>query len=159
MKSATADAKPAWLASPRDIVSANVCRLSGKRPAGGCDSVQVALPDGSTTQRTQVMSEYFVRGTEPTDTCHLHVGRSLLAKMGEWFRDSPPVERNGPVDAAPAATDVPAAGTPAEGEEQAAAEGEPKKKRGFWSRVFGRGERSAEEKKAEEEKKKARPRP
>jgi 1A family penicillin-binding protein len=162
MKSATTGAKSEWIPTPRNIVSVTVCRLSGKRPASGCDSAQVTLSDGSTTERSMLMTEVFVRGTEPTDTCHLHVGRSLLAKMGDWFKDSPSAERNSPGDAAPAAAAPAVAEARAEAEDETKAKPEePKKKRGFWSRIFGRGDKDDDDKKkAEEEKKqKARPRP
>jgi membrane carboxypeptidase/penicillin-binding protein len=152
MKSATANAKAEWIPTPKNIVSVSVCRLSGKRPASGCDSAHVTLPDGSTTERSMISSEYFVRGTEPTDTCHLHVGRSLLAKMGDWFRDAPSAERNSAIDAAPAAS-APVVEERAEAaEETKAAPEEPKKKRGFWSRVFGRGDKDEDKKKDEQKK-------
>ena len=43
MKRATRSDKPDWLEKPDNIVSANVCRMSGKLPNGGCDSVQVVI--------------------------------------------------------------------------------------------------------------------
>ena len=61
MKTATAGSKPAWFSPPKNIVSASICKLSGKRPASGCDSVHVSLEDGSTTERSMIMTEYFVR--------------------------------------------------------------------------------------------------
>jgi membrane carboxypeptidase/penicillin-binding protein len=148
MKAATADAKAAWIATPKNIVSVNVCRLSGKRPAGGCDSVHVALEDGGTTERSMLMTEYFVRGTEPTDTCHLHVGRSLFARMGDWFKDQP----GAAVPRAPGGLDEANAPAPAVAERAAAdtpkvePEEPQKKKRGFWSRVFGRRDKKDEPK-------------
>jgi penicillin-binding protein 1A len=148
MKAATAEDKPAWFKPPKDIVSVSICRLSGKRPAGGCDHAQVVLDDGSTTEKSMVSTEYFVRGTEPTDTCHLHIGRSLFAKMGDWFRDSPPVQHNRPDIAAAEPAPAPAAddAAPASKETEAAEE-EPKKKRGFWSRLFGRGDKKNDQRK------------
>lgn len=150
MKAATAADKPAWFTPPKDIVSVSICRLSGKRPAAGCDHAQEVLKDGSSAERSTVTTEYFVRGTEPAEICHLHVGRSLLAKMGDWFRDAPPVQHERPdiAIAEPSAAPV-ADAAPASNETDAAAEA-PKKKRGFWSRVFGRGDKN--EKKATEKK-------
>ncbi len=147
MKAATDGDEPAWFTPPKDIVSASICRLSGKRPAGGCDSAHVVLDDGTTAERSMVTTEYFVRGTEPQDTCHLHVGRSLFAKMGDWFRPAPSVSGERPtvavVEPARPAPEADAARASNEAKVEPEA---PKKKRGFWSRVFGRGEKKSEEK-------------
>ncbi|HTM31977.1 MAG TPA: PBP1A family penicillin-binding protein, partial [Vicinamibacterales bacterium] len=150
MKTATASDKPDWLAPPKDIVTVSICKLSGKRPASGCDSVQVVKDDGSTTERSMIVNEYFVRGTEPQEYCDQHVGRSLFAKMGDWFRDSPKAEHDRPEVAAPEPT-APAAGSAdaAHATAEAKADEQPKKKRGFWSRVFGRGDKDDEKKKDE----------
>ncbi len=149
MKTATANDASAWIATPKNIVTVEVCRLSGKRPAGGCAHVQVALEDGSTTERSMLYGEQFVRGTEPTDTCHLHVGRSIFARMGDWFSGSPSATSRSTsvADAAPAAAPAAEAATP---EAVAAVEVEEQpKKRGFWSRLFGRGDK--DDKKKEDE--------
>ena len=150
MKTATASHKAGWFNPPKDIVGIGICRLSGKRPAAGCGSVQVVNDDGSTSEKSMLMTDYFVRGTEPTETCHLHVGRSLFAKMGDWFRDTPKVEGVKP-DVAVTESPAPAAtadAARASNDTKAEAE-EPKKKRGFWSRLFGRGEKKEEKKKEE----------
>jgi len=155
MKGATASAKPEWLAPPDDIVSVSICRLSGKRPAPGCDSAHVVLDDGTTAERSTVMTEYFVRGTEPQDTCNLHVGRSLFARVGDWLREAPTVahEQRPEVAATPPASPAPAANA-ARGSAEVRAAETPAKKRGFWSRIFGRGDKGEEKKKDEK-----RPRP
>jgi 1A family penicillin-binding protein len=148
MKAATSRDEPRWLKAPKGIVTVQVCRLSGKLPAGGCDGVQVVTDDGATSQRSMIYSEQFVRGTEPTDTCPLHVGRSLFATMGNWFTGSPAAAarttRAG--EAEPAAT----AAAPAKAEEVDAEtreeEVEKPKKRGFWSRIFGRGDKGDDKK-------------
>jgi hypothetical protein len=160
MKTATAGNKPAWFSPPKDIVSVSICRLSGKRPASGCDSVHVSHEDGSTTERSMIMTEYFVRGTEPTETCDMHVGRSLFAKMGDWFRDNPSPRRDSPQ---PAVAEPAAPAASVSDAERASAEKvetpeEPKKKRGFWSRLFGRGDKD-DDKKEEEKKNQRRPPP
>lgn len=150
MRTATAGAKPAWIERPKDIVTVNVCRLSGKRPAGGCDSAHVALEDGSTEVRSMLMTEYFVRGTEPTDTCHLHVGRSLFARMGDWFRGQPvAAASHAPGSVAEPEAPAPAVAQRSEPAAPAAERDEPKKKRGFWSRIFGRRDKDEDRKKTE----------
>ena len=55
-----------------------------------------------------IMTESFARGTEPADTCHLHVGKSLCTKMGEAAATS--VEHQRPEITAPDTT-APAVGT------------------------------------------------
>jgi len=150
MKAATSGAKPAWIEKPRDIVAVNVCRLSGKRPASGCDSAHVVLEDGSTEERSMLMTEFFVRGTEPTDTCHLHVGRSLFARMGDWFRGQPvAAASNAPGRVAEPEAPAPAVAQREEPEAPVVEREEPKKKRGFWSRIFGRRDKDADKNKSE----------
>jgi penicillin-binding protein 1A len=146
MKGATTGHDAAWLTPPRDIVTATICRLSGKRPAAGCDHAQVVLEDGSTAERSMIATEYFARGTEPQDTCHLHVGRSLFARMGDWFRAAPSVSGERPEVAAAEPAPAPTKDA-VRASAEVKAEPEPPKKRGFWSRIFGRGDKKDDEKK------------
>jgi hypothetical protein len=53
-------------------VPVTICRLSGKLPTDGCRSAVVFDGDGNPTDRSMLYTEYFVRGTEPTDYCPLH---------------------------------------------------------------------------------------
>ena len=85
MKAATRGDKPEPLVAPRNVVGVTVCRLSGKRPAGGCDAVPVVDDDGHQSERSMIGTEYFVRGTEPDETCHLHVGRSIFGRLAGLF--------------------------------------------------------------------------
>ena len=114
--------------------------------------------NGSTSQRSMVYSEYFVRGTEPTDTCPLHVGRSLFAKMGDWFTGSPSAPpsrvRTGEAEATVAAAPENAETATAETTEEKV---EKPKKRGFWSRLFGRGGDDDKKKNEKKEKEKKKP--
>jgi membrane peptidoglycan carboxypeptidase len=164
MKVATKDDKPEWLARPAAVTSANVCRISGKLPNGGCDHVEVINRDGMVESRSMIYTEYFVKGTQPTTVCPLHEPRSFMdAIAGVFGKDSGPppmpVGATGlPVPSAPerpssgpAAQPAPAPTTAPAGEEPAAP-----KKRGFWSRVFGGGggDKSEEDRKKEEERRK-----
>jgi len=164
MKVATKNDKPEWLARPAAVTSANVCRISGKLPNGGCDHVEVINRDGMVETRSMIYTEYFVKGTQPTTVCPLHESRSFMdAIAGVFGKDSgpPPMpvgatglpvpsapERPG---SAPAAQPSPATAAAPPGEEPAAP-----KKRGFWSRVFGGGggDKSEEDRKKEEERRK-----
>jgi penicillin-binding protein 1A len=140
MKQAT-DGHPAeWYKPPRGIVSVNVCRLSGKRPADGCSRATWVTDGGETREGSTVYGEYFVRGTEPEDACPIHNDRSIFGRVAEWFGAAPHAATphrpsTGRVETAPDA--VPAAAAPSAPERAEEAD-TPKKKRGFWSRLFGR---------------------
>ena len=168
MKIATRGDKPEWLDKPASIVTANVCRLSGQLPNDGCDRVEVMNREGFVETRSMIYTEYFVRGTQPTAVCPLHEGRSFMdALAGVFGKDT------GPAPVPMAGTGLPApSGTSTSGaaRQPAAAPAEPPheeptaqpaKKRGFWSRVFGRRDdrnddrKKEDERKKEEEKKKA----
>ena len=162
MKSATRGHKHEWFDRPKDVVGVNVCRVSGKRPNGGCDSVEVISRDGFVESRSMIYTEYFVKGTEPKDMCPLHGGRSLLDRLAGVFgagQETRPVsaEEVGMPEPrptstagapAPPAPAPPAAAPPAAKPAPPKVEEEPKK-RGFWSRVFGRG---GDDKKKDEKK-------
>ena len=153
MKVATARDEPEPFVRPRGIVAMQICRLSGKRPAGGCDAVPVSLEGGGHEERSMVVTEYFVAGTEPEETCHLHVGRSLLGRLAGWLGTpaSPPSQPQQSADHAepvePAQVVAPV--SPAQQAPAVAGTPEPEKKRGFWSRMFGRRDRNAPEPPAE----------
>ena len=65
-----------------------------------------------------------------------------LARTSDWFRTTPSVDHVRPEASPEPATPVTAATDAARtSAETTAAPEEPKKKRGFWSRVFGRGDK------------------
>jgi 1A family penicillin-binding protein len=142
MKVATRDDKPEWLIVPPGVTTATVCRLSGLLATEGCNDVEVESRDGHLEHRSMLYTEYFARGTEPTTYCDLHPTRGIMTKVAGLFgvsQDKPAPPR---VDD-PAVAPVPA---PTSGSIAAAAPASvevppeaPKKKRGFWSRVFGIG--------------------
>ena len=147
MKAATKGDKPEPLVVPRTVVAVQICKLSGKRPANGCDAVPVANDDGLVIDQSMIGTEYFERGTEPREVCHLHVGRSLFGRIAGWFdggsggqvteqRATEAVHTETPVAApvSPAQETAPVAEAPAP---------EPKK-RGFWGRIFGRRDKQDE---------------
>ena len=77
MKTATKGDKPDWFAKPADVVAVSVCRLSGKLPNAGCGGVQSIDQDGFIVTKSQVYTDYFVKGTQPTTLCPLHPGGIL----------------------------------------------------------------------------------
>ena len=163
MKAATARDEPEPFVRPRGIVAMQICRLSGKRPAAGCDAVPVSLEAGGHEERSMLVTEYFAGGTAPDDTCHLHVGRSLLGRFAGWVGAPASQAPQHSADHAEALEQTPmvAPVSPAQQAPAIATTPEPEKKRGFWSRVFGRRDRNAPEQPAEQKPdgKKPAPRP
>jgi membrane carboxypeptidase/penicillin-binding protein len=154
MRAATKDDKNDWYERPEGIVAVNVCRLSGLRPADGCSGVLVQAADGSHTTTSSIYTEYFAKGTVPTDICPLHpypYRANIDSRTASWSGGTMPsgVTPNsgngGRVEPATPAT------LGARAEKAAAEEAkEPeKKKRGFWSRLFGRGKDKDDDKKKE----------
>jgi penicillin-binding protein 1A len=161
MKTATKGDKSEWLERPSNVVAVNVCRVSGKLPNSGCDSVQVISVEGEVENRSMIYTDYFVRGTQPTTLCPLHSEPSLLDRLAGVFGggDEPrPVsaEDVGLQPPRPARTTgepappVPPTARPATPPQPQPKVEEPKKKRGFWSKLFGRGK---DEPKKDEKKK------
>jgi membrane carboxypeptidase/penicillin-binding protein len=141
MREATKDDKPVWFKAPENIVGVDVCRLSGRRPADGCQHAMLVKSDGSSEVRSTIYTEYFVRGTEPQDSCPYHVGRSIFGRMAGWFGASPNVAPNRANESASPAAADPAASPdrPAPASDSVDAPKQEEKKRGFWGRIFGRG--------------------
>ena len=143
MKEATKGDKPVWLKPPANVVSVNICRMSGRRPGDHCDEVEVVSKTGETRIRSMIMTEYFVKGSEPYDECPIHTGTGLLTRLGGLFGGgsgpAPVAENASPLPerevSPPAATAT--AEAPAAAEARAEKDDEPKKKRGFWGRIFG----------------------
>jgi penicillin-binding protein 1A len=148
MKTATRNHKPQYFRAPAGISTATVCRLSGKLAADGCQDVEVVDARGNTTRRSMAYTEYFARNTAPDESCDLHQRRNFFGTVASIFRedgeasrpraDDAAVVHSAPAGTVPAATAGQTASTApvvtAVPEEEA-----PRKKRGFWSRVFGIG--------------------
>jgi penicillin-binding protein 1A len=158
MRAATKDDKNDWYERPEGIVTANVCRLSGKRPADGCSGVLMPAADGSYTTSSTVYTEYFAKGTVPTEICPLHPYRTTIdSRTASWSGGTVPAgvtpsSSRGGGRAAPATPATLGARADAGPDEDEEAAKEPeKKKRGFWSRIFGRGKDDDDDKKKKEE--------
>jgi membrane carboxypeptidase/penicillin-binding protein len=140
MKAATQGDKPQWLDMPPGITTASVCRLSGKLATDGCNHLDVNVDTGGTVdRRPPVYTEYFAKGTEPTTYCDLHNSHGLIGVLASIFHGGEP-----PPPPPPPAVDPqrPAAMAAVDGHSSTPtpnAEELPKKKRGFWSKLFGRG--------------------
>jgi penicillin-binding protein 1A len=59
---------------PRSVTSVAICRISGKRATEACQHDVVFDSAGSPSERSNVYTEYFVRGTEPVEYCDVHFG-------------------------------------------------------------------------------------
>jgi penicillin-binding protein 1A len=78
------DVRPKWTPQPAGVVSANICRISGKLAAEGCAHVLVTDSSGETTEKSMVTTEYFRRGTEPKDVCTMHDEPDSDDGFGLW---------------------------------------------------------------------------
>jgi 1A family penicillin-binding protein len=135
MKQATAADKPDAFKAPQGLMAVGVCRLSGQLPTAACD---------------RVITEYFARGTAPTQTCQEHgfftdpgqlaaayPGGAVVGTSGSAAETPQSVARTS--DAPPI---VVASQAPSDIVMAVETEEQPKKKRGFWGRVFGRGDKN-----------------
>jgi len=159
MKRATRGDKPDWFERPANVVGVNVCRVSGKLPAGGCDSVSVVDRDGQVEKRSMVYTDYFVRGTEPTTLCPLHSPSFSDRLAGVFGKDSGmPVAADAVGLPPPGAASTSGSADGATATAAAAAKEdkveEPQKKRGFWGRIFGRSDDEKKKREEEEQRKK-----
>jgi penicillin-binding protein 1A len=148
MKVATKGDEPEWLERPADIVAVSVCRLSGKLPTDGCSNVQVVDEEGWVESRSMVYTEYFRKGTQPTSFCPLHSGVWTDTASTSVAEGRPVADTPTPTVPPTATTGRPSMPVPPPGvrpaelpprQPEAAQQEEPKKKRGFWSKVFGIG--------------------
>ncbi|MBO4337927.1 MAG: transglycosylase domain-containing protein, partial [Lachnospiraceae bacterium] len=73
---------------PSDIVTATVCSKSGKLPIGGICN------DGTTT-------EYFAKGTVPTETCDVHFSGMVCAATGLAATSTCPYQTPGVIELIP----------------------------------------------------------
>jgi 1A family penicillin-binding protein len=58
-----------WVKRPSGIEAVEICRASGLLPGDGCYRGQV---NGDGEIKSTIGTEYFRRGTEPTETCQIH---------------------------------------------------------------------------------------
>jgi hypothetical protein len=162
MKVATKGDKPDWFDRPSGVVGANVCRVSGKLPNEGCTSVEVMDRDGLMETRSMVYTEYYLKGTQPTSLCPLHTPASLMDRLAGLFGggrpEVPVVAEHVGLPAQSTGTAGAAAARPApvpslRPEEPPNPKAvETVKKRGFWSRIFGKGSDKKSDKDKKEDK-------
>jgi penicillin-binding protein 1A len=165
MKTATKGAKPDWYDRPSNVIGLNVCRVSGKLPNGGCNSVEVINRDGNSETRSMIYTEYFVKGTQPTELCPLHPSPSFMDRIAGLFGAGESVGTPVRAEEAglpPAQSGTSGARASAPSPAADAHKGEPSKekveeqpkKRGFWARIFGKDGKKEDSNKKEDPKKK-----
>ncbi len=77
MKVATRNDGQRWFDPPANVVSVEVCRLSGSLPGAGCRNAASISATGVITYKSMVYADYFVRGTDPQNTCAVHAAESV----------------------------------------------------------------------------------
>ena len=135
MKTATVKHTPDTFKPPQGVMAVNVCRLSGQLPGPACD---------------RIITEYFTRGAAPTLTCEQH---SFLAASGELVAVVPTGSPSYPTSPHAVHVAVPTASTvtPPQlvlADDVPRAQDEPRKKRGFWGKIFGRGDKDRKDDKS-----------
>ena len=156
MRDATKGNRDDWYKTPSGVVTANICRISGKRPAAGCYGSYTETADGSVSMTSSVYTEYFAKGTVPDDTCPLHIYRPTIdMRTATWSGETASPSTTAP--SAPAssarvetAQSAPQAEARRDEDSRPEAKEPEKKKRGFWAKIFGRGKDRNEERKKPE---------
>ena len=144
MAAATRGDKPVGFAPPANVSGATICRLSGKLATDACHRAVSFDDDGGVSNRSMVYTEYFVDGTEPTEYCEYHSRAPATVAVAAKELAPVAVPASSPA-ASPAAvsepvqvatsSNAPTAAVAAQDPDQSE---QPKKKRGFWGRTFGR---------------------
>jgi penicillin-binding protein 1A len=157
MRDATRGDKAEWFERPKDIVAVSVCRISGKLATDACRAGHIVYDDfGVATTESYAVTQYYRKSVAPTEYCDVH---------GGYYSPGSPVEYGAPTagtsetppNAVPVPQPFPTPARPGETAEPPAPvvtpQAQPEKKPGFWRRVFGGNAKTAEQIKAEEEKK------
>jgi 1A family penicillin-binding protein len=138
MKTATKADKPEWFAKPTNIVGVNVCRVSGKLPNFGCSSVEGIDPDGYVVVKSQVYTDFFVKGAQPTSVCPLHPG-GILADAGMLAIPTPVPTSGVTPPSPPLQTGDPVAVNPVPPLRGGTVTPPAAPKKSIWRRIFGGG--------------------
>jgi penicillin-binding protein 1A len=151
MASATRTAGQPQFTRPRTITSATICRISGKLATSNCHAgIEFDPVSGLPITRPVVYTEQFARGTEPSDYCPWHTHATTAPYTVATSNTAPIPSPQSTAVAAPIpvpmattgalptpAPEPPAAAT---GTAAAAADATPPQRRGFWGRLFRRGQ-------------------
>jgi penicillin-binding protein 1A len=138
MALATKKDRAEWFSAPATVTSATICRLSGKLATDSCNEHATTGEGERASSGSNVYTEYFVQGTEPTESCPVHrrILPSPLRALAALVSPGRVSSSSESVAPAPPPARAEAAPPPP----QAAPQSEPPKKRGFWGRIFGTSE-------------------
>ena len=146
MRDATAGSKSRPFTRPQGLVGVEICQDSGLLPVGACYRARRVTRDGETREASTVAYEYFRRGTEPTGSCPIH-DYSWWGNVRTAMFDPSDFPRSSTVGALvrpalrTAASDAPEQPVAdARAVEPPKPAERPRERRGFWSRIFGRGD-------------------
>ncbi|MBI4265903.1 MAG: PBP1A family penicillin-binding protein [Acidobacteria bacterium] len=120
--------------APGTVTTAAICRISGKLATEDCRDVETVDRDGYPTRQSMVVTEYFVRGTEPHEYC---AGHAHLTPIRGPIAEATPALPGTSVPLAPgtgAAVATPDA--PPVEPDTARTPPQPRPP-GFWRRLFG----------------------
>ena len=144
MKVATRGDKADWFERPSTVVGVNVCRVSGRLPNSGCASVVSSDEYGNLIGKSMIYTDYFVKGTQPNSVCPVHTSYYISTEASDSPARSPaavvPGVRATPMPSTIGTTGIMPAPPVTGGVVEKPAETSQPKKRGFWGRLFGRGD-------------------
>jgi penicillin-binding protein 1A len=144
MMVATRNDEPDWFTPPANIGSATICRISGKLATDGCRSAETVDDEGNLTIKSTAYTEYFVRGTEPTDYCDIHGYATSNGLVTVATSGSAPEPLAPPAPPSPTSPPPPPTPRSRPSTEPAVAERkvdpQQPQRRGFWGRLFRRGD-------------------
>jgi 1A family penicillin-binding protein len=164
MKVATKGDKAEWFDRPSNVVGINVCRVSGKLPNAGCTSVPSSDEYGALVLKSMVYTDYFVKGTQPGSPCPVHASGYVdaLAASASGSPAAPAMPASGdratlppPPSQGTSGISAPPPPPPASAPISGGKIEEPQpKKRGFWSKLFGRGDKDKDKERDKDKKEK-----
>jgi 1A family penicillin-binding protein len=147
MAAATQHDAPMPFRPPPTVVPATICRLSGKLATSACRNQVTVDENGELVEQSLAYTEYFARGTEPTEYCDWHRDDPFpgifATSTATDRRDVPrvPVATTGtlaPASGASASAPPPPAGP----QPSTSSPNPPPPERGFWGRLFRRTPRN-----------------
>jgi 1A family penicillin-binding protein len=157
MRDATRGAKAEWIERPKDIIGVAICRVSGKLATEGCRAGEVVYDSatGVVQQRSFVVTQYYRKGVAPREYCDLHGGYHVPTGPADVDASAaPPVGTEDPSAPVASPPGTPDRNPPRAGEPGARAGDPPdEERRGFLGRIFRGNAKTAEQIRAEEERK------
>ena len=111
MKRATKGAKPEWFERPANVVGVNVCRVSGKLPSQGCESVLV-VADTAGRKTLDGVHRLLREGHAADRQCPIHQSPSFMDRLAGIFGKDTGVPVSVDVSGAPLPGAVSTSGAP-----------------------------------------------